>query len=144
MTTIAIILFIILCLCISYITIKKRLIPWSGGVMVLMGDDNLVPIDFSERTFVLNDGWKIKGFFLPGALRHSLPDVHVRVEKSVYYRYVEKDGGVYVVLDECLSAENIHSYFILDVTSSSPWKGQYEKERNGWNRYYKNISFEFN
>lgn len=90
MATIAIILFIILCPCISYIVVKKKLIPWNGGVMILMGDDSLVPIDFSESKFVLKEGWEIKGFFLPGALRHSLSDIHVRIEKSVYYRYSKK------------------------------------------------------
>ena len=124
--------------------IKKELIPWNGGVMVSMGGDSLVPIDFSESTFALNDGWEIKGFFLPGALRHSLPDIHVGVEKCVYYRYVEKDGGVYVMLSECLNAKNVRSSFVLAITSSSPWKGQPEKDRNGWNRYYKHIPFEFN
>ena len=144
MTTITIILFIVLCACISYIVIKKQPIPWNGGVMVLMGDDSLAPIDFSESTFVLNDEWEIKGFFLPGALRHSLPEVQLGAEKYVYYRYVEKDGGVYVMLSECLNAENVRSSFVLAITSSSPWKGQPEKNRNGWNRYYKHITFEFN
>lgn len=142
MTTIVIILFIVLCPCISYIVVKKKLIPWNGGVMVLMGDDSLVPLDFSESKFVLKDGWEIKGFFLPGAMRHSLPQINVRVKKSVYYRYDERDGGVYVLFDEYLSAKNVYPYFFLDVASSSPWKGQYQKSRDSWSCYCKCISFD--
>ncbi len=121
--------------------VKKQLIPWNGGVMILMGDDSLVPIDFRENKFALSEGWEIKGFFLPGALKHSLPDINVRVEKSVYYRHYEKDGGVYVIFDESLNAKNVQSYFLLDVTSSSPWKGQSKKDGVGWNRYYNLIIF---
>lgn len=143
MTTIAVILFIILCPCVSYILVRRKLIPWNGGVMLLMGNDSLVPIDFSKHSFPLDSEWQIKGVFLPGALKYNLPEVGVRAEKRVCYSYVEADGGVYVIFDEPLSCKNVNSFFILDVASAFPWKGAPEK-RGPHDNYYRNhISFDF-
>lgn len=143
MTTIAVILFIILCPYVSYILVRRELIPWNGGVMLLMGDDSLAPIDFSKHRFSLDSEWQIKGVFLPGALRYNLPEVGIRTKKRVYYSYIEADGGVYVMFDEPLSSKNVNTYLILDVASAFPWKGQQKKDGGSWNSYYTHISFDF-
>ena len=142
MATIAIILFIILCPCISYILVKKELIPWNGGVMLLMGDDSLVSIDLSKHSFSLDSEWEIKGIFLPGALRYNLPEVGIRAGKCVCYNYVEADGGVYVMFNEPLSCKNVNSFLILDVASAFPWKGTPEK-RPHENCYRNHIALDF-
>jgi hypothetical protein len=134
---IAITLFVILCPCVSYIIIKQKIIPWNGGVMLVKEDGGYIPINFSEYVHIIGDV-AITGLFLPGARAHSLPDVQIGTftKDSVYYKHVEKDGGVYVMFNQVLKSQRS---FLLYVTAAYPWKGKLTKNNPNDDGYYKHV-----
>ncbi|MDD4901666.1 MAG: hypothetical protein PHE24_00865 [Patescibacteria group bacterium] len=135
--------FSVLCIgavifCIAYNILKARIIPWSGGVMLVKEDGGYIPIDFSKYMLAIGDT-VITGIFLPGAHAHSVPDVHIRAltKDPVYYsRHIEKDGGVYVMFNQPIKGR---PPFLLDVTSAYPWKGKPTKDNPSHDGYYQHI-----
>ena len=159
MTTIAIILFVVLCPCVSYIMVKKHLIRWSGGMFLVKPNKKLVPIVWRN----INGGceWNIgansvvEGFFLPGAEPWALPEVSIRgpflrdktKEKDwpwpVSYWFVEADGGVYVMFKTPLKGDDVQ-FFMLDVDAQHPWKNaEYSGSEGSGGSYYKFVQVSF-
>gem|GEM_PF-5554275 len=122
MEALIVILSIALCSCVSYLVIKRRLIPWGGGVMLVLESGEMIPIDFSKFRHSLNTDDVIKGIFLPGAKEYNMPHVSFRTNLGVYYQHISEDGGVYIILNRtlCLSEYTI----LLDVSSAHPWAGK--------------------
>lgn len=149
-STIAIVLFIILCPCVSYIVVKKRLVPWSGGVFLLVENDALIPVRWGRPDWGIGSKTIVKGFFLPGAKPWALPQVTIRgpyfndKEKgwSISYWYAESENGVYVMLNKQLESKDI-KFFVLDVTSTHPWKGGEFSRVLQDKFYYRHIGIHF-
>lgn len=148
--TIAIILFLALCPCLSYIIIRRRLTPWSGGVFFVMGDDSLVPVKWSKYEWDIPTNSVIKGVFLAGARANMVPDVHFRrflrdkegqrdglsKEMVSYYQY-ESDNGVYQIYCDPMDGSRFN-FFLLDAFAPYPWKGYKNTSRD---RGYYNFVF---
>ena len=156
---IAIILFVILCPCVSYIVVRKNFIGWSGGILLVMPDKKLVPIKWRGRHGSID--WDIgahsiiKGFFLPGAVPWALPEISIRGpflrDKAkeddwawpVSYWFVEADGGVYVMFKTPLKGDEVE-FFMLDVNAQFPWKGsKWSPTEGSGGSYYNFVQINF-
>ncbi len=130
--TIALILYAILCPCASYILVKKKLTPWSGGVFLVMGDDSLVQVDWSRFESNIPTKSIIKGVFIAGARANMAPEVSFRrflrnkdarlTKEMVSYCQYETDNGVYQIYCDPMDGSRF-DFFMLDVFAPYPWKG---------------------
>ncbi len=149
MSNLALILFCILCPCISYIIVKRMIIPWTGGVYLVMGDDKKVLVDFSGLDTKIQYDSTVKGIFLSGARANMMPSVSLRrflrcktqklsVEMVSHYLY-EGDDGVYQMFCRPMEGSEFH-FFLVDVYAPYPWRGHMNKCKNG---YYAFAQFDF-
>lgn len=134
MTTIAVILFVILCPCVSYIIIRGRITPWSGGIFFVMGDDTLVPVNWGKTQYDISQDAVIKGVFLAGAKENMMPRVSFRkvlrgkdmelTPEMFSYQLIEASdqNGVYMIYSDLMDGKRF-SCFILDVSAPYPWSG---------------------
>jgi hypothetical protein len=145
-TIIAIALFTILCPCVSYIIVKRKVFPWNGGLMLVKEDGGLIAADFeSERDVGEHIGMPglikrqqaigihtaIKGLYLPGAT-NSLPLISfsLRDDRAIFYHFEKKSSGVYLWLNSSLNINDGGFGIIID--SKNEWNGcDPEKSKNG-------------
>jgi hypothetical protein len=149
-STIALILFVILCPCISYIIVRRKIIPWNGGVFLVMEDDSLIPIKWGQYDSSLPSSAVIKGLFLAGAHANMMPKASFRlisrtaqehlIKDMYHYRLVEDDQGVFQFYCTPLQGEDL-SMVVLDVSAPYPWKGW--GKHHGQAGYYKHICIHF-
>jgi hypothetical protein len=140
-TVIAVILFVVLCPCVSYIIVKRWLIPWTGGICMIIGDINLLSVDWNKpQDWGIGAKSIVKGFFLPGARANMLPEVRVNPlpreqEEPIDLSYViqEDSSGVYLMLNKPLSL-SCTECFMLYVSAPNPWKGSKWSKRDSSGR----------
>lgn len=157
--TIAVVLFVILCPCVSYIAVRRHLIGWPGGILLVMPDKKLVPIRWRGKNgsidFDIGASSTVKGFFLPGAVAWALPEISIRgsflrdrtKEEDwawpVSYWFAEADGGVYVMFKTPLKGGEVE-FFMLDVKAQFPWKGsKWSPTEGSGGSYYKFVQINF-
>lgn len=147
-TIIAIALFIVLCPTVSYIVVRRRITPWSGGIFFLLDDESLAPMNWKDCK--LPSTAKIKGVFLSGAKASMQPEVSFRmvntsneeiIKKGMFYHHVvEKNNGVYLMYYEPIPVAM--GMLIIDVVASYPWTG-YEHHSSDCSYYnYTEINAE--
>lgn len=140
----ALVLYAILCPCVSYIIIRRWLIPWSGGVFLLTEDEELIPVDWITYNWTLPYETRIRAIFLSGADLNMMPSVEIspisRFGDSDWKKdratYPEQfNNGVYIWFSSPPNGEK-HQSFYLDVSTPYPWKNG-EKYKKGYgNRAY--------
>jgi hypothetical protein len=136
-TAIAIALFVILCPCISYIIVKRKIIPWNGVVMLVDSDNKLTNIDLSKREVAIGKGRIIKGLFLPKTYCGPLPTIVIHDTQifkdnhygTINFHYDLKGDGTYIIFEKPIS----HSPIIV-VTSSYRFNGE-QNRTDGSNKY---------
>jgi len=111
-TIIAIILFVILCPVVSYTLIKKKIMPWSGGILLIINDDELMVMN-GGNFWNLKSETIVKGIYLAGARRESMPSVILFNYMSAgntmetWYMHIEDSGGVKVLFQKPLTKNEI-------------------------------------
>lgn len=115
-TTIAIILFIVLCPCISYIIIHKRIHqPWTGGIFLVLDNGAMLPFVKEDKRWHY-DCAKIPldavatGLHFAGADTMNMPHVeccYLKKEKNerrdLFTKTESNNGGVSVLFSYPLS-----------------------------------------
>jgi len=150
MNLIVAILFLILCPCISYIIVRRKIVPWTGGVYLVMADDKQIPVNFRQFDTEFPFDAVIKGIYLSGARADMMPEVSLRrflrnknrqiTSQMISHYLYEDDGGVYQFFCRPMKGSEF-SFFLVDVYAPYPWRGYKSKGKH--DQYYGHVQFNF-
>ena len=119
---------------------KSRIIPWHGGVYLILQDQSLLPVRWKRPNWGIESKTVVIGIFLPGAVPWALPEIEVNKRSldgvqcgpAGRYTYLGTNGGTNIVFEKPLVGDELVS-FHLSVTCLHPW--------NGYNRYESSSGF---
>lgn len=131
-TIIAVVLFIILCPCISYIYLKKKMFPWSGGIFLILDDNVLMPMTLRRGNFwELKPEMIVKGIYFAGARLAAMPEVAI----DAYYQYIDAEGGVKMIFHTPFKYPSNKIYF--SIIATHPFKSATKRNTD----YFFNLQF---
>ena len=116
---------------LSYIIVRRKMFPWSGGMYFITADGKQIKRTAHGRSATeFFAPATIIGFFLPGASAECLPHIIVgytfnyeEVELSSFY-YEQEDGGVKATLAcPVLIGEGTKSFYVV-VRSPYAFRGE--------------------